>query len=119
MRAAQTTRQPDSEIRHLWRTESPDRTIMPLEMEHFRQRFDEILHRVGEVPESRTPGISIGLDEIRTLLSEFVASGEELYYKIEELIAAREALERERNQYRELFDFSPDAHIVTDLSYEI
>ena len=92
---------------------------MPLEIDQLRLRIDEILNHVTEAPESRTPAIAHGLDQLREVLSEFVASGEELYHKIEELLAARDALELERQQYRDLFESAPDAHIVTDLDAHI
>ena len=92
---------------------------MPLELEQLRQRIHEILSRVAEAPESRAPSISAAFEDLRRVLSDFVASGEELYQKIEELLALREALDHERQRYRELFEFAPDAHIVTELDGQI
>jgi PAS domain S-box-containing protein len=90
-----------------------------MEIDQLRDRIDEVLSRVTETPESRSPAIAAGLEELRHLLAEFVASGEELYQKIEELLATRAVLDKERARYRDLFDLAPDAHIVTDFEGRI
>jgi len=92
---------------------------MALEIQQLRQRIDDILYRVAEAPESRASMISTGLDELRHVVSEFVASGEELYHKIEELMEVRATLEGERRQYHDLFDYAPDAHVITDADVTI
>jgi len=39
--------------------------------------------------------------------------GEDLRVQNEELAAARQAVETERQRYQELFDFAPDGYLVT------
>ncbi|HBY80229.1 MAG TPA: PAS domain-containing sensor histidine kinase, partial [Cyanobacteria bacterium UBA11148] len=40
---------------------------------------------------------------------------EEVRLQNEELIVARQAIEAERQRYRELFEFAPDGYLVTDI----
>ena len=47
---------------------------------------------------------------------ELYVAAEELYQQNEELIATRQALEEERQRYQELFEFAPDAYLVTNTS---
>jgi PAS domain S-box-containing protein len=51
---------------------------------------------------------------IQTALDEMRILEEELRTQNEELTSAREALEAERQRYCNLYDFAPDAYVVTD-----
>jgi PAS domain S-box-containing protein len=55
------------------------------------------------------------LAELQTSLEELRVAEEELRRQHEELVAAHDTLERERVRYRDLFEFAPDALLVTDL----
>lgn len=56
------------------------------------------------------------LEELGNSLAELQAASEELRQQNGELAAGRLALEAERRRYQELFDFAPDAYIVTTQS---
>ncbi len=47
------------------------------------------------------------------MLEELRVAEEEMHQQNEELVLARDALESERQRYRELFEFAPDAYLVT------
>lgn len=54
------------------------------------------------------------LEELSLALEELHVAQAELQQQNEELIAARQIIETERQRYRELFDFAPDGYLVTD-----
>jgi len=53
--------------------------------------------------------------ELLTMIEELRVADEELRAQNEELIGSRQLIDRERARYRELFDFAPDAYLVTDI----
>jgi PAS domain S-box-containing protein len=53
-------------------------------------------------------------EELQTALEELWVAEEELLQQNEELAAARQAAERERQRYQELFKLAPDGYLVTD-----
>ena len=61
-----------------------------------------------------TPFARVTLEELKSCLLELLASKEELCRKTEELIATREALEAERQRYLALFQYAPDAQVITN-----
>ena len=54
------------------------------------------------------------IEEAYTALEELRVSGEELREQNEQLEVSQTQLAIERERYRELFDFAPDAYLVTD-----
>ncbi|MFL5563583.1 MAG: ATP-binding protein [Gemmatimonadaceae bacterium] len=52
--------------------------------------------------------------DLVALLEELRVADEELRVQNEELATSREMIELERRKYRDLFDFAPDAYVVTD-----
>ncbi|MCL5099367.1 MAG: response regulator [Candidatus Omnitrophica bacterium] len=54
------------------------------------------------------------LEEIRTCLEELQVAGEELRQQNEELVQARDQIKFEQQRYQELFEFAPEAYLVTD-----
>lgn len=54
------------------------------------------------------------LQEFQTMVEELHTVEEELRQQNEALVAAQEAVEAERQRYRDLFEFAPDAYLVTD-----
>ena len=52
-------------------------------------------------------------------LEELQAAPDEVQQQNEELIAIREILEAERHRYQDLFNFAPDAYLLTDAAGEI
>src|SRR5262249_31097376 len=70
-----------------------------------------------EGPEGRAvadPALAEALGELSTTLEELQVADEELHAQNETLREARDTLEAERERYRSLFDFAPDAYLVTD-----
>ncbi len=53
-------------------------------------------------------------DEIGVALEELSVAEEEMRHANDELLSSRDECESERRKYRELFDFCPDAYIVSD-----
>ena len=54
------------------------------------------------------------MEEISVMVEELNQADEQLQLQYEELLSARQRLEDERRHYQELFDFAPDAYLVTD-----
>ncbi|WP_138498194.1 PAS domain S-box protein [Nostoc sp. PA-18-2419] len=52
--------------------------------------------------------------ELEQALEEFRTAQEELRQQNQELLAARELVELERQRYQDLFEFAPDGYLVTD-----
>ena len=52
--------------------------------------------------------------ELLAAIEELRVADEELRIQNDELLAARRSLERDQARYRELYNFAPDAYIVTD-----
>ena len=91
----------------------------------FRQQVDDFRARVLELQEHaiQTPPIPDLLDELMSELAQTLAeldvAEEELREQGEMLDETRNALVREQQQYQRLFEFAPDAYIVTDLNGSI
>ncbi|MBH8554715.1 PAS domain S-box protein [Nostocaceae cyanobacterium CENA357] len=56
------------------------------------------------------------ITEISISLEELHVSAEELQQQNEELAATRQLVEAERQRYQDLFNFAPDAYLVTDVT---
>src|ERR1051325_7773371 len=59
------------------------------------------------------------LDNLQQAFEELQVAEEELRLQNEDLVAATAALETERWRYQELFEFAPDAYLVTSLTGNI
>src|SRR4051794_34850584 len=78
-----------------------------LHMEHLRNRARSEEGGAGLIlPEA--------LEELQTSLEELHVAEEELYKKHQQLAESAHAVDAERQRYRELFDFAPDAYLLTD-----
>ncbi|MBD1846682.1 PAS domain S-box protein [Cyanobacteria bacterium FACHB-63] len=55
------------------------------------------------------------IEELRSALEELRVAEEELRQQNESLLSAQSVIEAERQRYQELFEFAPDAYLVTDL----
>jgi PAS domain S-box-containing protein len=58
--------------------------------------------------------LSIALEELQVANEELFQQHEELCRQNQELSVAQQAVEAERQRYQELFEFAPDAYLVTD-----
>ncbi|MBX6341393.1 MAG: PAS domain S-box protein, partial [Thermomicrobiaceae bacterium] len=62
------------------------------------------------------PGLlETAFEELRSMLEELQVAYEEIRVQNDELLQMQAALDRERQRYRELFEFAPDPYFVTDL----
>ncbi|MBD1842560.1 PAS domain S-box protein [Cyanobacteria bacterium FACHB-63] len=55
------------------------------------------------------------LEELQSALEELHTAEEELRRQNKSLLSAQRTIEAERQRYQELFEFAPDAYVVTDL----
>jgi PAS domain S-box-containing protein len=78
-----------------------------------QERISALLGRAGTSPELRKEAAEV-LETLSTGLEELQVVGEELRQQNEELVGARQTLERERRRYQELFELAPDGYLVTD-----
>jgi PAS domain S-box-containing protein len=82
-------------------------------LEETRLRLRAIQNQVGSAAE---PDLLLAqaIEETNQSLEELRVAEEELSLQNEELLAFRQKLETERRHYHELFDFFPEAYVVTD-----
>jgi PAS domain S-box-containing protein len=90
-------------------------------IEKFIQRTEMLHKRLADLYETANvlPWISTDLlpqafKELYNTSKVVQLAAEELYEQNEELIQTRNSLETERQHYQELFDFAPDAYLVTN-----
>jgi PAS domain S-box-containing protein len=79
-----------------------------------RRRIAELRAAAPRTPPSARPLLPEALEELAATVEELQVAEEELRVQNDELAATREALERERQRYHHLFEFAPDAYLVTD-----
>lgn len=78
------------------------------------QRAWILQQRANDLPESQQILLSEALAELQAVLEELQASEAELHHQNEALVNTRQAVESERQRYKELFEFAPDGYLVTD-----
>ena len=69
---------------------------------------------VQDLPAHKVEVITEVLEQVNVSLEELKVAREELSQQNEQLSVTREQLEHERQRYKELFEFAPDAYLVTD-----
>ena len=79
-----------------------------------QQRLAVLQKQVVGAPEECEPILSEVFQDLQITLEELQVADEELRQQNEELAMARQIAEVERQRYQELFDFAPDAYLVTD-----
>src|SRR5262245_36643353 len=57
--------------------------------------------------------LPVAFEELNVAFEELHAAQDELLHQQSELASTRERVEAERRRYQELFDFAPDAYLVT------
>src|ERR1700709_62704 len=84
-------------------------------LEDFRARLEVFEHDLasGSAPRSE---MAQALHDLQIALEEVEVADEEMALQNEELLTVQEALEAERQRYRDLFEFAPDGYLVTDLA---
>src|SRR5262245_14229708 len=93
-----------------WRTGMNDEAI-ELQVRVARQRTLELVRR--SAGGSAAEVFPEALEELQSALEELSVSEEELRQQNEELVATRAVLEAERQRYHDLFEFAPDAYLIT------
>lgn len=89
------------------------------QIEAVRQRADALQDHAKRSPLPPSEILHDCLEELNTALEELKVAEEEVRQQNEELIDIRAALEVERQRYKELFDFAPDAYLVTNIAGKI
>jgi PAS domain S-box-containing protein len=84
------------------------------QIQDVRQRATEMQRRTNESPAQQNLLAEV-FEDFQITLEELYVSEEELRQQNEELVAARAAVEAERQRYADLFEFAPDAYLVTDI----
>ncbi len=78
------------------------------------ERMKELHAAAGSPPTHQRGLLPETFEELQISLEELEVASEELRRQNEEMISTRHDLEVERHRYQELFDFAPDAYLVTD-----
>jgi PAS domain S-box-containing protein len=73
-----------------------------------------VLEQQAEGAPAQPWALHEAIAEVDSSLEELRAASEELRHQNEELVTTRQAVEAERQRYRELFEFAPDGYLVTD-----
>lgn len=89
------------------------------QIEAMRWRLQKLYQDASELPVSSQDFIPRAFMELGTASEELQVAVEELRQKNEELRAAQAFMESERQHYQELFNFAPNAYLVTDASGNI
>ena len=92
---------------------------MTVSLEQFDRKFDVAnTQLLALLEQAQNPSESTALlptvDSLSNALEEVHVLSEELYLQHEQLLNAQETLQRERQQYYELFDLAPEGYLVTD-----
>jgi PAS domain S-box-containing protein len=87
--------------------------LLTRRIETAEKRLDALRQMVQDEPASG-PALQQVVEDLSVLLEELYAAREELAVQQADLLATQQDLEAERLRYQELFDFAPDAYIVTD-----
>lgn len=92
-----------------------------MDQSQFSRQFDELHARLRDLQEQSPEDmlqkqelLEKALEYLGTSVEELRVAEEELRRQNEELANTRDALEAERNRYSDLFEFAPDAYLVTD-----
>ena len=87
--------------------------------EPFSLKIEALRRRLAALtPDAKAPnGDALGpWQELQTAVEELSVAQEELRGQNEEILHTRLELETERGRYQDLFEFAPDAYLVTDLA---
>jgi PAS domain S-box-containing protein len=79
-----------------------------------QQRLDTLQKQAVASPQNQELILSEVFQDLAITLEELQVANEELRQQNDELALARQLAQAERQCYQELFDFAPDAYLVTD-----
>lgn len=94
--------------------EAFDNTLLSSYIQTVQQRT-QVLYKNTKDSKQSSASIEDCLEELFSALEELSIAEEELRQQNEMLIAAQSEIEAERQRYQELFEFAPDAYLITDL----
>jgi PAS domain S-box-containing protein len=83
------------------------------QIETARWRVAGLERHAGEALVPATELLPVAIEELSVAFEELRAAQDELLHQQSELSSTRERVEAERRRYQELFDFAPDAYLVT------
>jgi PAS domain S-box-containing protein len=89
-------------------------TSLDHNLDALRERLDALRLRAGAPSVEHVDLLAHALEELATTVTELQVAEEELREQNEELLVARIELEQQRQRYHDLFQFAPDAYLVTD-----
>lgn len=78
-----------------------------------------LLRQYATKPQTSPDLLEKALQELYFVLEELQTSQEELHQQHQALIATQQAVELERQRYRDLFELAPNGYVVTDLQGNI
>ena len=84
------------------------------EIQNARRRFEFLQATAGQASSTSSPDLYEALEELSGSLEELQTLQEELNRSNEELSIAWARTKAEQQRYQELFDFAPDAYLITD-----
>lgn len=84
------------------------------QIENVSSRLTQMHELVQDLPAHKAEIITEAIEEVNVSLEELKVAREELCQQNEELSLIRAQVERERERYKELFEFAPDAYFVTN-----
>lgn len=90
-----------------------------LELAALRQRFATLQQQYNSSSNATKTHHDIAVEDLLVVVEELQVAEEELRLQHEELNVSDFRLVVERQRYQELFDFAPDAYLVTDLDSKI
>ncbi|HWP41911.1 MAG TPA: PAS domain-containing protein, partial [Blastocatellia bacterium] len=77
-----------------------------------RDRIDHLRKEAEAVLSAQPLALEV-VEELQTTMAEPEAAEDELIQQYDEILSNRNAVEYERARYQDLFEFAPDAYIVT------
>lgn len=77
------------------------------------QDVEALSQRANQTPDQPLEILTNTFEQLHIALEELQVANQELQQQNEELAAARHILEQERQRYTDLFEFAPDAYLVT------
>jgi PAS domain S-box-containing protein len=99
--------------------EDEPRSASPEETSKALAQLEQLRRQTRKGPSQEQERLEEALEQLSVALEEIQVAEAELRHQNEELAGAQSLLDAERRRYRELFDFAPEAYVVTDLDGNI
>jgi PAS domain S-box-containing protein len=81
----------------------------------FARRLEDMRRQVAQI-RGTTDGSSAAFEELLVAVEELRVAEEELRHQNEQLVSTHAQVADERRRYQHLFDYAPDAYLLTDLT---